>query len=447
MGSCRDHTDVDTEDHDLVGAKLGHFEILSKIGRGGMGHVFRALDTSLQRYVAVKVLRSGAGLELDTQGEQRLMREAIAQARVHHPNIVTIFYVGREQDTPFLAMELIDGSDVSELIKKGPVSYEYLSHIAIKITHALDVAAQLGIVHADIKPQNLLVLPDGEVKLSDFGMARLAGDDSLPAGGTPNYLAPELLSGHSPTIQSDMYALGVTLYEMSFQQLPVALTGSTVQEWSNIHANTSIGFPEPWPDHLPKGWRDVLKRLLANEPADRFDSYESLGQQLTAILPSSLPPAKPVPRAIAYLIDLFTVLLTLVLLQVGVQSLYLVFGITLAGPWLQPTLMFTAIGLYTLVIGGWRQSLGRELLHVRIINQYGLEPTRRKMILRSILRMMLFWGIVVSSVFRPWFYFAVVIASLALLFVLADAVAVLFLGRGTSLHDRVFKTRAVVGQM
>ncbi len=436
-------TGQDDAGNQLIGHKLGHFQVISRIGHGGMGHVYRALDTSLQRYVAVKVLRGLGGGELDSVGEQRLMREAIAQVRVNHPNIVTIYYVGRENDTPFLAMELIDGQDVSALIKTGPLPYAQLSLIAMKITHALDVACQLGIVHADIKPQNLLVLPNGEVKLSDFGMARLTSDDTAPFGGTPNYLAPELLEGDSPTMFSDMYALGATLYEMTFQKLPVALSGTTVHEWSAAHSSRNIHFPEPWPDHLPTGWRNILQRLLAREPRDRFESYQQLGQELANILPSRAPLARPVPRAIAFVIDVISVSILLVLMQLAALPLRIVFQIN--EELVQSIAVLIAITLYTLGVCWWRQSLGRELLHIKVVNQFGLEPARRKIFLRCVLRMILFWGLGFSILLAWWPWLAIIVAAVAVVFAALDVLYLLIVGKGRSLHDLIIGTRVVAG--
>ena len=436
---------IDNAVDDLVGTRLGHFEIIEAIGYGGMGQVYRALDTSLQRYVAVKVIRVRSGQKLDTQGRQRLMHEAIAQARVNHPNVVTIYFVGMEGDVPFLAMELIDGYDAADLISQGDIPYETLCRFAIKVTHALDTASQMGIIHSDIKPQNLLVLSNGEVKLSDFGMAQLVDNGNLQTvGGTPNYLAPELLAGKTATIQSDMYALGVTLYEMTFGKLPVALSGSTPGEWAKVHEVSRIDFPAYWPDHLPVRWRNILMKLLAREPEGRFESYEELGRELYRILPSPRSDAPRFPRAIAWGIDFLIIGLAALPVIFTFQMIknYLKFGIL---DFLQQFSIVLSLGAFSLMVAWWRQSLGRELLHIKIVNQYGLKPSTRTMATRSVLRMMPIWivgiGSLIDQLFPNTGIVALVIASIWLLI---DG-GLVFSRGGRSLHDRILKTRAVVG--
>ncbi len=430
---------------ELVGTKLGHFEIIEAIGHGGMGQVYRALDTSLQRYVAVKVIRVRSGQKLDATGRQRLMHEAVAQARVNHPNVVTIYFVGMEGDVPFLAMELIEGYDAADLISQGDIPYETLCRFAIKVTHALDTASQMGIVHSDIKPQNLLVLPNGEIKLSDFGMAQLTDAGNLQTvGGTPNYLAPELLAGEPATIQSDMYALGVTLYEMTFGKLPVTLSGSTPGEWAKVHEVSRIEFPVHWPDHLPVRWRNILTKLLARNPSDRYASYDELGKDLHRILPSPRADAPRLPRAIAWGIDFLIVALAALPVVFTFQMIksYLKLGIF---DFFQQLSIVLSLSVFTMMVAWWRQSLGRELLHVKIVNQYGLNPSARTMATRSVLRMLPLWivgfGTLIDSFFSWAGFYAV---AIALIWLLIDGVLVFSRG-GRSLHDRILKTRAVVG--
>ncbi len=166
------------------GTMLGHFRLDRPIGRGGMGAVYRALDTSLERYVAVKVMRPGS----DSSDQQiaAMLREAVAQARLNHPNVVTIYYIGRHEQEPFLAMELVQGETLAERIKQGPISYAEAIRIAIEVIEALHHAYCFGIVHADIKPSNLLITSEGAVKLSDFGLSRsTAMEDSINRSQAP----------------------------------------------------------------------------------------------------------------------------------------------------------------------------------------------------------------------------------------------------------------------
>ena len=437
---------------DHVGKHLDHFEILESLGQGGMGQVYRALDRSLNRYVAVKILQHvdgpGAKQQIDT-----LLQEAVAQARVNHPHVATIYYVGREEKSPFLAMELVDGGTLADRIKDGPMNYSDIAPVAMQIAVALKASHELDIVHGDIKPNNLLVKTSGQIKLSDFGMARSASksdDGESKIGGTPNYLAPELLEGESPSIQSDMYALGVTLYEMTFGRLPVLLSGSSFLEWKKIHEVSKIAYPDPWPDEIPRGWKTLLDRLLNRDPTKRYADYDEVLVDLWRLQPSSSHPARRLPRIIATAIDTFLVALAmlpiLILLQTVESTPFInnvvIRTLTSAG-------YFLPIGLYTFLVTWLRQSLGRRLMHLRVVNQVGLVPSSRIITTRSFLRMVPMWLLAFAS-----FTFAAqldwlspvttVLSLLALFFVVADVAVMIAMGEGKSLHDLIMKTQIVL---
>lgn len=437
-GDLKPLVPTEQENDPLIGKSLGYFEILETIGRGGMGQVYRALDKSLQRYVAVKVIHSREDSSLDSQGRERLMHEAVAQARVNHPNIVTIYYVGQESETTFLAMELIDGCDASRLIQRGDVRYEEICSIAIKITSALDMAAETGIIHSDIKPQNLLIQSNGDVKLSDFGMARISeGDDDQNQllGGTPSYLAPELLANGKPSIQSDMYALGVTLFELSFGELPVKLSGSSLIHWAQIHAASEIEFPDPWPDHLPEDWQLILERLLSKNPQNRFPSYKELESQLERILPVKRRIAGAVPRAIAWLVDAVTIIICVSLLALSMQYV----GLN------TDPLYFIILAVYSIGVYWYRQSLGRYLFHLKVVNRYGLKPNRKIMLVRELIRMQFIWVASIATFFGEIFpQISVAIISISLLASVVDMLYLITLGRGSSIHDQLLGTQSVI---
>ncbi len=160
------------EQDQWIGRELEHYRIVEPLGQGGMGQVYRALDQSLQRYVAVKVIRTGKNSIEDTRQLRRLFQEATAQARVNHPNIAHIYYVGRDSDTPFLAMELVDGHTLAKEIESGPMSFGGIVYAAMQIADALRHAIEFDIVHGDIKPSNILITQKGSIKLADFGLAR-----------------------------------------------------------------------------------------------------------------------------------------------------------------------------------------------------------------------------------------------------------------------------------
>ena len=152
------------------GERFGHFEIIEPLGAGGMGAVYLALDTSLQRYVALKVIHTSAQGSSAAQRMDRLKQEAVAQARLNHPNVVTIYFVGDDEGQPFFAMELVAGSTLAEVRRMGSLPFPDLVEIAVQVTRALEHAQAFEIVHGDIKPSNLLLDEQHRVKLSDFGL-------------------------------------------------------------------------------------------------------------------------------------------------------------------------------------------------------------------------------------------------------------------------------------
>ncbi len=453
----------------LVGQQLGHFEILQPLGRGGMGHVYKALDTSLQRQVAVKVLRRWSGpaaVSSSTPEIDKLLQEAISQARVEHPNVVTIYYVGKEEGNPFLAMELIHGSTLNQRIKNSDLSFSETARIGLAVASALRASFNLDIIHGDIKPSNILITADGIAKLSDFGMARRASKNQTVAeGGTPNYLAPELFKGEHVSAQSDMYALGVTLYEMTFGKLPLEMKGTTIDRWIEIHETESIEFPNQnlWPPQVPEFWRHVLSKMLARDPGDRYQTYDQLIEDLERVQPHSSVAARFFPRLIAAGIDWAIVLLVtigfqtalLLLSQQRNQSGSLAWlGNQLAEsvnapawwPYVVGSTVFIPIIAYTASVYVWRQTIGRKLMHLKVVNQYGLPPSSRKMVARSLLRMHFPWIVIflTSVIGTPNELFGYIVYLISGILLLADIMLMLFTSRGTSLHDIAARTRVIL---
>ena len=453
---------VDSDDLDantLVGKRFGHFEIVAPLGHGGMGQVYRALDTSLQRYVAVKILRSGIGSKESrtSSSEQeidKLLQEAVSQARVSHPNIVTIYYVGKQDGDPFLAMELMDGENLKQRISEGELPFNETARIGLQLAHALQASFQLDIIHGDIKPPNVLMSNEGTVKLSDFGMARKASTNPVAAtGGTPNYIAPELLLGKPVSIQSDMYALGVTLYEMTFGVVPVEMKGPVVGDWIELHESLDVQFPSPWPAQVPESWKDLLARLLAKNPENRYDSYEELIVDLTRLQASSTVAARFLPRLIAASMDWATVLLVTIgfqtLLVLGSSRLPVLTNLATRTV-LLAVLTFLPIILYTLAIYFWRQSLGRSLMHLRVVNQYGLKPKRLEIAVRSLLRMQFPWFVIFFMTMVDNRDFGNVLVAVVIVYVLSGLCFLVDIGwmllssGGRSLHDFISGTRVVL---
>ena len=435
----------------LVGQKFGHFEIVNRIGGGGMGFVYRALDTSLQRYVAVKVLRSGASWSDQASSDREvevLLQEAVSQARVNHPNVVTIFFVGKQDSEPFLAMELVKGSPLSGFVNAGDLSYQKLISYGLQIARALQFSHRLDVIHGDIKPSNLLVQEDGIVKLSDFGMARRESrSDSSTHGGTPNYLAPELLRGGKTTVASDIYALGVTLYEVTFGELPVKLRGKRISGWRKQHQSSEVVYPKPWPEHLPEQWQTFLQKMLEKEPENRYQTYDELVTDLESIESLTSIRAKTVPRLLAGLFDFMSVLLVAASIQ------YLLFSVlklreqtdNLAIVLLVSLANLLPLIIYSMMVFFFRQSVGRNLLYLRVVNRYGLMPSRRVMLIRSFVRMGFVWLLVSSMVFDVqgigWSQSVrYVLAGLAGMFLLTQVVVLAFSKTKRTIQDWIYKT-------
>jgi uncharacterized RDD family membrane protein YckC len=434
-----------------IGKTLGHYEIVARLGEGGMGSVYRALDKSLQRYVALKVIRSGQQSSTDTRQLQRLFQEAIAQARVNHPTVVHIYYVGRDDDSPFLAMELVDGETLADRLATGPMPFAEVVNIAIQVADALRHSVSYDILHGDIKPGNIMLSPDGTVKLSDFGLARRlsqATDSPSSVAGTPIYMAPEASQPDAADIRSDMYSLGVTLFEMTFGRLPYRFKGTSVADFIATHQTSAIRFPEPWPAEVPAGWRAVLAKLLAKAPDDRYQNYDELLRDLRALRPASLPKAGRVQRGLAWLVDLAlvnTVLQVLTNPFVRDELSAVLSGRLLVTPFVllvgaAAPLLASAVQAY------WGMTPGKKLFQIRVVDRHGLPPSQATLAARMVFQMLPLWAGALGLGLR--LLGADIILSLAgigiAVAVWVDAGLALVRRDGRSLHDILFDTHVVL---
>src|SRR6266496_2532019 len=227
-----------------AGTRLGRYEIRSKIGEGGMGEVYLARDTQLDRSVALKLLP--AQIARDQQRLHRFLQEARAAAALSHPNIAHIYEIGEVEDGYFIAMEYVEGAPLAQKIGGRPLAISESLDIAIQIADALDEAHGKGITHRDIKSSNIMITPRGRVKVLDFGLAKLATPAGSPQHtsdsematrvktspgivmGTVNYMSPEQALGREVDHRTDIFSFGVVLYEMATGRLP--FTGQTVTE-------------------------------------------------------------------------------------------------------------------------------------------------------------------------------------------------------------------------
>lgn len=434
----------------LIGQRLGYFRIISSIGRGGMGEVYCALDESLQRYVALKVIHT-PDKSLEGGTVQHLLQEARAQARVHHQNVVTIYYVGKQKETPFLAMELVAGDTLAERMKKRRISFGEMVDIAIQVASALKMAAQIDMVHGDIKPGNILIAEDGTIKLSDFGLARQITpkpSQSSKISGTPSYLAPEACRGLPTDSRSDMYALGVLLFEMTFRRYPYTLLDSTLQNCLYAHMRASPEFPDPWPADLPERWRDILARLLAKEPDARFASYGDLINDLEAVRPIDLPKSGRLLRSLAWVVDL--------LLIFSVQSLlYVPFLPETNLALVQNSTLLRIIGSVSMALAPlafawlqvrWLTSPGKKLFQIRIVDRYGLSPGKGVLFARAFIQSALLWVVVLGRVTGAFNALPLgrLIGFIAGLCIIIDAGTAFLRKDGRSLHDLFFGTQVVL---
>ncbi|MCA1637458.1 MAG: serine/threonine protein kinase [Acidobacteria bacterium] len=213
-----------------AGDKLGRYLIRSAIGKGGMGEVFLAEDTELERLVALKVLPGD--LANDRERMRRFVQEAKSASALNHPNIITIHEIGKTDDTHFIATEYIEGETLHSRLRSEPMNLKYVLDVAIQVASALDAAHRAGIVHRDIKPENVMIRPDGVVKILDFGIAKLTekkvqsidaeaataikAEGTSPGMiiGTASYMSPEQARGKDIDARTDIFSFGVVLYEM-----------------------------------------------------------------------------------------------------------------------------------------------------------------------------------------------------------------------------------------
>lgn len=263
--------------------KLAGYEIEQPLGEGGMGVVYRARDSTLDRPLAIKVIRQES---LDSQGKERFLREARACSRINHPNIVTVYAAGEEDGCPYLAMELLKGQTLREIIDEGLVPWERASQWVAGILDALDRLHREGIVHRDLKPDNIMVTAEGTIKLMDFGIASLASSATLTKEetivGTAFYMSPEQIAGEKAAPESDIFAMGVILYELVEGTRPF-------RGEHPMAVMYAIGNESPLPfekvaDDLPEGLKAVIARALEKDPANRFSDAASFKEALTALL-------------------------------------------------------------------------------------------------------------------------------------------------------------------
>ena len=257
-------------------AQLGRYELLAEIGQGGFATVYRARDMDLDRLVALKELDSH--LLANTTWVKRFRQEGQLIARLDHPRIVTVYELSEVQGRLFIVMRLVEGPCLADLLaNRGYLSWPETVEMISAVAEGLDYAHRNGILHRDLKPANILIDPGRGPLLSDFGLAKLVGENSLSRSGevvgTPYYIAPELWDGQEARAQTDIYALGSILYEMLTGQKLFA--GKTPPSVMKAHFQP-LTLPDSWPEGVPPGVADILRKTLARQPDDRFAAADDL---------------------------------------------------------------------------------------------------------------------------------------------------------------------------
>jgi hypothetical protein len=266
---------------DLV---FGHrYRAIEKIGTGGMADVYKAVDESLGRTVAVKVMH--AHFAADPTFAARFRQEARAAANLASPNIVNIYDWGQDADTYYIVMELVHGSDLKSIIeRKGALPSRMVADIGAQVCSALSVAHGYDVIHRDIKPHNIMVQPDGGVKVMDFGIAR-AGDSMMTQTGsvlgTAHYLSPEQAQGTPLTGASDLYSLGVVLYEAATGRLPFSADSPVAVAYKQV--NEQAPAPHLVNPDIDPGLEAVIVKAMAKQTADRYVSADDLRRDLNAV--------------------------------------------------------------------------------------------------------------------------------------------------------------------
>jgi serine/threonine protein kinase len=297
--------------------KYGRYEIINELGKGAMGVVYQAQDPQINRTIALKVLREDRVTSEDFV--KRFLKEAMAIGRLSHANIVTIYDVGQDHGTIYLAMEYLEGRPFNDIISESTLNPIEIATLAIQLAESLDYAHKKGIVHRDIKPSNIMLTPDSQVKITDFGIARIE-DPSMHqqtrAGeilGTPVYMSPEQVMGQPLDGRSDLYSLGVILYELAAGRRPYS--GENLTAIFRAITMDNPQDPVEINPSIPPGLSKLIMKSLTKEANERFqtgqemaDAFKSFIRELEADSVEKKPAPRKKPLA---LIIAFAVLITI----------------------------------------------------------------------------------------------------------------------------------------
>jgi serine/threonine protein kinase/Flp pilus assembly protein TadD len=275
----------------VIGSTVSHYRILEKLGAGGMGEVYLAEDTKLDRKVALKFLP--ASLRKDAEARERLLREARATSKLDHPNILTVYDVRLEADNDFIVMAYVDGQSLADYTMRKSSDLQQTLDVALQVARGLKHAHDIGIVHRDLKPSNILVDASGRARILDFGLAKIRGYSKLTQTGstvgTIAYAAPEVAEGGEAGARSDIFSYGVMLYELVAGALPFPGEHEAAIVYAIMHEQ-----PRRLSEHrgdVPDALQDIVDRCLAKPPAERYASCAELVADLEAVCSGSASPA------------------------------------------------------------------------------------------------------------------------------------------------------------
>jgi hypothetical protein len=442
---------------EFAGRSLHHFRLDRAIAEGGMGQVYLGFDLSLQRPVAVKVIRPEYAKE--PSFANRFIREARAQAQIVHSNVVQVFYVGQEGDTLFMVMELVEGGSLGgHLREKGKLDWRAAHKHFLALANGLREADRLKIIHRDIKPDNVLLDRFGEAHLADFGLAApvLSRDavtmpdlsrspnPALPTltqvgsvMGSPPYMSPEQAMGEPLDARSDLYALGATFLELLTGAPPTR--AATLTELQTFHDGPPPPPLVPRRGRIPLAFAEVIDRCLARDLSQRFQSYDELIAALEDAAPKPQIDAGALPRAMAWAID------------VAVFVLALVTSAAL------PVGLLARVGLAFIVLVGWLAvgaqvtgaTPGLWMMRLLLTSPDGESVSRAKLLVRGVAQhlWLIFAGLTLTALYNGWSTGVqlAVLAGLAITFVVGVLGSLLrFSGGRRTLMDRLFGTRALV---
>src|SRR5512143_53645 len=258
------------------------YQLLKRFGSGGTALIYRARDTLLDRYVAIKVLRQDQAHSAEF--DRQFQNEARAAANLSHPNIVTVYDFGLDEGLPFIVMELVPGTDLKSLLqKRGRFTVEEGIPLMVQACAGIGYAHRAGLVHCDVKPHNMIVTPDARLKVTDFGIARalstiLPDEKADVVWGSPQYFSPEQAAGEPPSPASDVYSLGVVLYEVLTGALP--FTAPSSEELARMHLEENPIPPSEYVPDIPSALEEIVMKVLSKEPAARYRTADQLGRVL-----------------------------------------------------------------------------------------------------------------------------------------------------------------------